>query len=126
MTELAPWLDQQITAAETRTRELLYWAQQTILTLQDPKLLGKHIPGWHDWPKAEQMCRERLAELDAMRAVLTEHAPERVGILPVCAVCADPPAYDATWRDYPCHTVRSLAAAFSTEPGYQPEWIPHD
>lgn len=70
--DLITRLRAQLDTDEATTRELLYWAQQTILTLQDPKLLGKHIPGWHDWPKVERMCRVRLAELDAKRRILDE------------------------------------------------------
>ncbi|MFG1846751.1 hypothetical protein [Micromonospora carbonacea] len=142
--ELHVWLGQQITAAETRTRELLYWAQQTTLTLKDPKLLGKYIPGWHDWPAVERVCRERLAELDAQRRILELHAPralpaaysavDKVMYRPAVTQCehcdelchsdsglaCDDPV-DGLW---PCPTVRTVAAAFSTEPGYRPEWSP--
>jgi hypothetical protein len=58
---------------EARTRKLLADAQRTTLTLQDPRLLGKFIPGWHDWPDVEQMCTERLAEVEAKRRILDDH-----------------------------------------------------
>ncbi|MER7167008.1 DUF6221 family protein [Micromonospora sp. NPDC000207] len=122
--ELPYWLSQQIDAAETRTRELLVEAQRTSLTLRDPKLLGRYIPGWHGWPEVERTCQARLAEIAAMRAILAEHSPNTAGTRTVCSVCAEEPYYDATWYDYPCPTVRLLAAAFSAEPGYRTEWGP--
>lgn len=121
---IADFLRARHDEAEATTRDLLYWAQQTILTLKDPKLLGKYIPGWHDWPKVEQMCRDRLADLDSKRAILAEHAPDTAGLRTVCAVCADPPVHEATWHDWPCLTVRLLAAPFAAHPDYQEAWKP--
>lgn len=123
---LSTWLLQQIEAAEASTRDLLYWAQQTILTLKDPKLLGKYIPGWHNWPKVERVCQERLAELAALRAVITEHRTEAG----VCDTCFSVNAIDNPWDEREidlcnnCTTIRLLAVPFAAEPGYRPEWRP--
>lgn len=149
--DLPAWLTVQIDAAETRTRELLYWAQQTALTLQDPKLLGKRIPGWHAWPDVERACTERLAELDAMRRVLDEHAPQwqpvewthaqnSNGEAQVCRRCQNaehtewnpapgdadalPDGFVAPYVVTPCQTLRVLAVAFTRGDGYRTEWGP--
>lgn len=111
--ELTAWLTKQIDDAETRTRELLYWAQQTILTLEEPRLLGKEIPGWYHWPAVERACTERLAELAAMRQILADHA-------------ADVHRCDggdfATGDD--CPIKRQMAAPHVAQPGYRTEWGP--
>lgn len=147
--DLTTWLHEQITAAETSTRTLLYWAQQTILTLQDPKLLGKHIPGWHDWPNVEKMCQQRLTELDAKRRILVEHEPEwqtvewphdqnGKGEAQVCRRCQNaehtdwqpvpgeagvlPEGFVAPYVIAPCMTLRLLALPFASHPDYRPEW----
>ncbi|MEU4779251.1 DUF6221 family protein [Micromonospora sp. NPDC023633] len=122
---LVTWLREQITAAETSTRTLLLWAQQTILTLQDPKLLGKHIPGWHDWPDVEKMCQQRLTELDAKRRILDEFTSAQHWADTLRAegkhVQAEPYARQAgTWLS----AARLLALPFAGQPGYRDEWRP--
>lgn len=149
--DLTTWLHEQITAAEASTRMLLCWAQQTTLALQDPKLLGKHIPGWHDWPEVEKMCQQRLTELEAMRGILDEHKPEwrtvewphdqnGKGEAQVCRRCEN--VEHSTWNPpfgqagvlpegfitpyvlAPCRTLRLLILPFADQPGYQERWRP--
>lgn len=136
--DLATWLRVQVDEDEATTRELLYWAQQTILTLQDPRLLGKCIPGWHDWPKVERICTDRLAEIDAKRRIVDDHyvierkvgwtddeGEERQSHLPVCVVCV--PKYsriDTRTQVGPCNTVKLLAMPYAGRYGYQEEWRP--
>ncbi|MEU3452150.1 DUF6221 family protein [Micromonospora sp. NPDC006766] len=148
---LVTWLLQEIDTAEASTRELLYWAQQTILTLKDPKLLGKYIPGWHDWPKVEEACHQRLAELKSDRLILAEHAPEWQtvewphdqngrGEAQVCRRCQNaehtdwnpavgqadvlPEGFVAPYVLAPCQTLRLLASPLAGRPGYRTEWRP--
>ena len=102
--DLVTWLRAQLDTTEASTRKLLYWAQQTILTLQDPKLLGKHIPGWHDWPDVERMCQERLADVDAKRRILDD--------------CEDRASVQAL------RLARLVALPFAARPGYRDEWRP--
>lgn len=128
------WLRQQLDEDEAATRELLCWVQQTILTLQDPKLLGKHIPGWHDWPKVERMCRVRLAEVDAKRRIMEIHG-RRADLFPSLAggsfdnccdgcgyegICDDPVTEDIN----DCPILRALALPYADRPGYRDEWRP--
>lgn len=117
--ELSTWLTEQIDAAENRTRTLLYWAQQTILTLQDPKLLGRYIPGWHDWPKVERSCTERLAELATTRRLIAEY--ERLHTF------RDPLRTGPWWdgcREAVAYAMRARAEAYADQPGYRKEWRP--
>jgi hypothetical protein len=58
---------------EQKIRELLRTAQDTSLDLKDPKLLGRHIPGWHSWGDVEAVCGEALFSVAAVRAVLELH-----------------------------------------------------
>ncbi|WP_341719960.1 DUF6221 family protein [Micromonospora sp. FIMYZ51] len=109
--ELVPWLAEQIDAAETRTRKLLTEAQRNDLAVKDPRLLGRYIPGWHDWPDVERVCRDRLADLDAKRRIL--------GLVTDCGPSWQD-GYTEAYRD----VVRLLAAAFAGESGYRTEWGP--
>ncbi|MCX5066632.1 DUF6221 family protein [Micromonospora lupini] len=118
---LATWLSAQLDMNQESTRTRLYWAQQTILTLRDPKLLGKYIPGWHDWPQVEAMCQQRLAELDAARQIISLHAPHSSGACPTCWRIT---ARSATREDYPCPTLCRLASPYAARPGYREEWRP--
>jgi hypothetical protein len=112
--DLAAVVRAQLDAAQERTRELLAHAQQTTLTLKDPRHLGKFIPGWHDWPDVEQMCTERLAEIDATRGILDEHTPRAPGY--ACPVCWDG-AEAGGPVDAPCPTVRLLAQPYAGQHG---------
>ncbi|MFY1595466.1 DUF6221 family protein [Micromonospora sp. WMMD737] len=117
--DLLTWLAEQIDAAEKQTRTLLYWAQQTSLTLQDPKLLGKYIPGWHAWPDVEQLCRQHLADLNAKRR-LVKWCEDRARDL------EDFPA-DPDYREAATQAVwflKMLALPYVNQPGYREEWQP--
>lgn len=113
--DLAAWLRAQLDDDEQRTRKLLAYAQQTILTLQDPRHLGKFIPGWHDWPDVERMCTDRLAEIEAKRRIL-EAEQDRVleeGPLP------------ERMRDLvDTEVIRLLALPYADRDGYREEWRP--
>lgn len=65
-----------------------------------------------------------LAEVDAKRRILDEHAPEKHPTGMRCSVCAEGPYYDATWYDAPCPTVRLIALPYAGRPGYRDEWKP--
>ncbi|MEV1315351.1 DUF6221 family protein [Micromonospora arborensis] len=103
---------------ETSTRNLLYWAQQTILTLEEPKLLGTRIPGWHAWPDVERMCQDRLTDLDSKRAILDQYEDARRR--------STPGGYDTIdyVEDALDTVVRHLAAPFAAHPDYQESWKP--
>lgn len=149
--DLTAWLREQYDAAEADTRTRLHWAHQTILALQEPRLLGKEIPGWHEWPDVEKLCMARLAELDTMRRILAEHEPEWQAVewphdqngrgeALVCRRCQNaehtnwnpapgeagvlPEGFVAPYVIAPCQTVRVLAVAFSRDAAYRDDWRP--
>jgi hypothetical protein len=68
-TRLAEALDQ----AEQRARDLLVHAQRTSLAVKEPRLLGREIPGWHDWPDVEAMCARELRMIERDRALIGRH-----------------------------------------------------
>ncbi|PZG12957.1 hypothetical protein C1I95_24760 [Micromonospora craterilacus] len=115
--DLATWLTAQIDAAEARTRDLLAKTQRNDLAVKEPRLLGRYIPGWHDWPDVERVCTERLAELDAARRILDLHPNAGLRSAPEsCGSCASYPG--------PCDTLRLLALPHAGQPGYRDEWRP--
>jgi hypothetical protein len=114
--DLTTWLRAQLDRVEQETRKLLVAAQQTSLRLQEPRLLGREIPGWHDWPDVERLCAERLAEVDAKRRILdmwTEwHATAENG------------TYHAGRRDQLAEVIETLALPYADREGYREEWRP--
>lgn len=120
--DLVVWLRAQLDEDEARARNLLVYAQQTVLTLQDPHHLGKFIPGWHDWPDVERMCTERLAEVEAKRQIIGLHDDD--GGAHECPaideVVTKGEHYTAYERE--CMTLRLLALPYSDRPGYREEW----
>lgn len=69
-----------------------------------------------------------LAEVEARKALLTEHVPQDdgSGLNEVCSVCAKRP--DGDWYHYlvpaPCQTLRLLALPYAAHPGYKEAWRP--
>lgn len=61
-----------------------------------------------------------LADVAAKRQIIEEHYNDHG----LCNVCADEPHYDATWRPYPCKTLRLLALPSADHPDYRKEWTP--
>lgn len=86
----------------------------------------------------ERFDEERmLAEVGAKRKLLDEHQPVAVTYwhVPMCATCIDPAAdpiddplgSGGPWTpnaEYPCRTVRLLAAPYADHDGYREEWRP--
>lgn len=66
--------------AEQRARSLLAVAQHTSLTLQEPRLLGREIPGWHSWADVEAMCRRELQLVERDRKLLIAHAEAQASL----------------------------------------------
>jgi hypothetical protein len=70
-----------------------------------------------------------LAECEAKRRIIEEHAPDKGYELDTCHRCAD-------WEDpgwdhepppsvvYPCLTLRALALPYASHPDYRDEWRP--
>lgn len=74
--DIAEFLRARLDERGERAKKLLRYAQENDLAVRDPRLLGRVIPGWHEWPEVEQMAREVLADVDADRRImeLTEEA----------------------------------------------------
>lgn len=111
--DLPAFLTARYAEAETATRELLRTAQDTRLALQEPRLLGREIPGWHSWPDVEAMCNSRLADIAVKRAILAD-----------CARLFEQTNDLGTFR-LAERTMRKLGTEFSDHPDYKAEeWAP--
>lgn len=98
------------------TRKLLRYAQDTILTLADPKWLGRAVPGWHEWPEIEGVLTLSMRQHEAALRVLKRHrlttlgdAARGVGLedfadQPWCLGCRS--------DRVPCPDIRDLADAY--------------
>ncbi|MDQ3577454.1 MAG: DUF6221 family protein [Actinomycetota bacterium] len=73
-----------------------------------------------------------LADVEAKRRTLSEHAPVESGAATggyLCRVCLNP-ATTGGWAEdwypqtHPCQTVRLLALPFAAHPDYREEWRP--
>jgi hypothetical protein len=126
---MAAFVAARLDEEEAAARELLRTAQDVSLELQDPALLGRHMPGWYSWPKVEAMCTGRLAGIAAGRAILAGHQPEAPGKyggpdIPRCATCLSDRGGWAEDRQadlWPRKTVREVAAIWSDHPAYKGE-----
>lgn len=110
MDDLIAWLRVQLDDDERETRKLLVEARQPS----------------YDWPDVERLCAERLADIDAKRRILDEHAviEPPYGWAGWCSRCVDgDEVWDAATKS-PCPTVRLLALPYADRPGYRPEWKP--
>lgn len=134
-----------------RASKLLRYAQENDVAVRDPRLLGRTIPGWHEWPEVEQMAREVLAEVDAKRRIITEHEPihgtvewdhdqNGRGEALCCPRCQnaehdewDPPighayglpeGFVTPYVLAPCVTLRLLAPPFAAHPDFDEAWRP--
>jgi hypothetical protein len=113
VTDLAEFLLACIGEEETEARRLLRRAQDHELAIKDPSLLGRRVPGWHDWPTVQRMVSRALADCDAKRSIVkvceaaldVRDMPELGGrylaldVLPLLALpYADLPDYREEWR----------------------------
>ena len=71
-------------------------------------------------------------EVEAKRAIIAEHGPDPINKFgsvhdPLCLVClTNRDGYEEMWEadEWPCRTLRSLAAVYSDHPDYRQEWKP--
>lgn len=125
MDELVRWLREQLDVDEARTSKLRSYAQQTVLALQDPRHLGKFIPGWHEWPDVEAGCTERLAEVDAKRRILDEVVVDANGLDMSVDLDRRVGTRDESTEPYlGDQLVRLLALPYADRPGYREAWRP--
>lgn len=133
--DLASWLLEQVAEEQEAARKLERRAQEHALHIQEPNLLGRVIPGWHDWPDIEAMAHRVAAECEAKRRIIELHdedtrtviGSEEVEWLGTCGVCCEPSKWDhfeSAASEYPCMTLRLLALPYADRPGYQERWRP--
>jgi Family of unknown function (DUF6221) len=69
-----------------------------------------------------------LREVEAKRAILTEHSPGNPALdpeqfeRPTCGVC-HAGGWDWDPENWPCPTVRAIAAVYRDHPDYDPAWV---
>jgi hypothetical protein len=122
MTGLTVWLHAQLDAEEADTRNLLRHAQDAHLAIQEPRLLGRIIPGWHSWPDVERLCQRHLDGIDADRRIIALHT----GAHECTTYDHNGEVGNCTWvvDSDDCSTARLLALPLAHRPGYQDTWKP--
>jgi hypothetical protein len=58
---------------EKAARDLLRIAQDVQLKLEEPRLLGREIPGWYSWPAVEAMAWRAIRDAVNLREVLDHY-----------------------------------------------------
>lgn len=61
-----------VAAERWQTVALLQHAEQNAAAVKDPRLLGRYIPGWHDWPDVIRAAQLIIRRCDAVLAILAE------------------------------------------------------
>ena len=101
-------------------RKLLTYAQETSLSLKDPKFLGREMPGWYLWAEIEEALQGVLAECEANRRIIAAHGPRSTPDGVACAGCGFEERPHQWWPvRYPCGTLRAVALPYADRPGYQ-------
>lgn len=111
-------LREAVAAQLERARRMERMAQEYQLEVQEPRLWGKQVPGWGEWPEVERMARLLAQHCERDLKVLERHAPRRdeladllelpAGERVICVVSGE------TW---PCDDIRDLATAYGLTPG---------
>lgn len=116
MTTLIEFLRARLDDRAERAAKLLRYAQENDVAVRDPDLLGRRVPGWHDWPEVEQMAREVLADIGSKRRIVDW---QLMGL--------DGDARDRGEPTPPGHAdqvLRLLALPFAHHPDYDESWKP--
>ena len=124
MSDLTAFLTARLDEDEQQTRKLLCRAQEVCLELKEPKLLGRHIPGWDSWCDVEKLCVRALREVEAKRRIMGRHRDDGCGY---CAGCETSTRHSGIRELAPsgeCPEKRDLAAIYSDHPDYRQEWAP--
>lgn len=112
---LSEFLTARLAEEDAAARRLLRYAQENELACGEPQMLGRRIPGWHEWPDVQAMCTRVLADVEAKRRVLARATRDDIDPGDMCAVAA----YDEAE-----HIVCILAEAYADHPDYDEEWRP--
>ena len=96
---LTDFLLARIAEDEASARRLLRYAQENELACKEPQMLGKRLPGWHEWPDVQAMCGRALAECEVKRRLVNEFKSWSPWTLSVLALPhADHPDYQLAWK----------------------------
>lgn len=98
---LTEFLLARIAEDELRAWALQERAQYVRRELENPKYLGRLIPGWSDWPEVEATAVRVLAECEARRRIVEFYGGPvgQMYVLPFLALpYADHADYDGRWR----------------------------
>ena len=118
---MVAFLEAMLDDEEAAAQKLLRGAQDAQLQLEEPRLLGKHIPGWYRWPDVETMAARVLREIAAKRKILERY--ERAAVTPP-SVAVFTWGHNDGYRQACLDAVRDLTAVYGGEPGYSPAWAP--
>lgn len=58
---------------EAEARSQLRHAQENEVACKDPRLLGRHIPGWWQWPEVQALATKAIADCEAKRQIVRLH-----------------------------------------------------
>jgi len=118
---LTGFLLARIAEDEAEAAKLLRRAQDHELAIQEPRLLGTTIPGWHDWPLVQDLAARVLAECEAKRRIV-EMAQETLA-----TEGAGFPADDSGFEEahsLAAATLRALATVYADHPEFREDWRP--
>ena len=100
------------------TRSLLSAAQSAALAVKETRLLGREIPGWHDWPDVITTCNQVLREVEAGHRILARHR----GCMWGAGYCGD--GGHGGGDGDPCGDLADLLYRWADHPDYDPAWRP--
>lgn len=89
--------------------KLQRYAQENHLAIQEPRLLGRHIPGWHEWPEVEQLAADMVLMCDWADGVLSRHVDEYED---GCVGCGFDSQEERRYSWPDCPEILAVAAAF--------------
>jgi Family of unknown function (DUF6221) len=101
---------------EQQTRHLLCRAQNVSLELEEPKLLGRHTPGWDSWGDVEKLCERALRDVESGRRILARHTE--------CAQRGTGPCWEFPGVGDLCRELADLLYRWTDHPDYDPRWKP--
>lgn len=118
MSELAKFLLARIAEEEERAKKLQERAGQHRVTVREPRLLGREIPGWHDWTEVQALAARMLAECDVKRRLLVAAAQANT----MWQILGNDSlgGYLIAARD----TVKIITLPYADHPDYRREWTP--
>jgi hypothetical protein len=119
--ELLEFVLARIAEREKRARKCIQRAQENYRTVRNPRLLGREIPGWHEWPEIEADAIYTLADCEAKRFIVNEY--KRLGFAETYLFPEEDIAAIAIQTGLEI-ALRAFAALDAAHPDYREEWKP--